>query len=280
MKGIVIVVTGHPYYGRFAYNLAVSIKACEDFPIALLFTRSAITHLSEQQLNVFDKFVELPADAPKNTSCKMLAGKYSPWDDTILIDADTIWLPYKKPSQMFEEVEKYGQSIFGIIEGSEVAPHKNYPLWADADEIKSKYSLTVMLYQWRTEVLYFKKSHADVLNSAYGICQNPNLKSMKEFGGAAPDELGMNISAAMHGVIPPVIGWKASYWHLMHGHYIPPNEELYNSYYLLSMGSNFNDTGIKKIYNTLMGHYCMKMKTNYIFEIQSKRNFLAERAKF
>jgi len=277
LNGITLVVTGHAYYGRFAYNLAVSIKAVEDFPIALLYTKSAITHLSTKQIDIFDKFVELPEDAPKNSSCKLLAGKYTPWENTLLIDVDTIWLPNKKPSQVFELLKNV--QFTGITEGKKSDPAKFYFFWADINEICEKYSFITEIYQWRTEFLYFGKEGRCVLNRAYEICNNPGLSSIKMHGNGVPDELGVNIAAAELGFEPHTYKWKCSFWHLLHGNYIPTLSELYDNYYILSMGSNFNSSAIKIMYNNLMRSYCTRLGVQHVFDIVNKRNFLTERAK-
>lgn len=56
-QGIILIATGHPYYGRMAYNLALTIKACEEFPVALVHNDSAIKHLNDSQRGIFDMLI-------------------------------------------------------------------------------------------------------------------------------------------------------------------------------------------------------------------------------
>jgi hypothetical protein len=276
-KGIVIVITGHPYYGRYAYNLAVSIKATEDFPIALLYAPKALTHLSTQQLEVFDEFIELPKEVPANVSCKLYAGQFSPYVETLLLDADMVWLPIHTPSELFKSCE--GSVFTGITEGHEQDPAKNYFFWADVEEIKKVYTLKANLYQWRTEVVYFNRDGREVLKRALEIVQNPRLSTVKQFGYAVPDELGVNIAAAECGVVPHIYKWQPSYWHLMYNNHIPAPCELHEKYYLLSFGSNVASGTLKKVHDNLMKAYCYKLGRQHVFDLPSKRDFLKERDK-
>ena len=277
-KGIVLIVTGHALYGRYAYNLAVSIKAIENFPITLMYTQSAIAHLSTDQIEkVFDSFITLPQDAPKNTSCKLLAGQFTPYEETLVLDVDLVWLPYKKPSDFFEEVK---DSIFtGITEGKESDIAKNYFFWASLEEIKDVYLLKEELHQWRTEVMFFNQEGRKILLRALEIVRNPRLSTIKLFGEAVPDELGINIACAELGIKPHNYKWKVSYWPPMHNNVMPVPNELYSNYYVLSMGSNVVSSTIKKTYNTLMRAYCNRLGVQHMFDMESKRNYLPERAK-
>lgn len=275
LKGITLVAVGHPFYGKWAYNLAVSIKAVEDFPIALLYTDKALSHLSAEQLNIFDKFVSLPTDTPAATSAKLLAGELSPWEETLILDVDMVWMPEHKPSDLFELLK--GVTFTAISEGNEAEPAKNYFFWASVDEIRSVYTLKVPLTQWRTEVVYFNKEGSKVFTRALEIVKNPGLTTILQHATTTPDELGVNIAAAEMGITPHQFKWQPSYWPAMHNNFIPAFADLYRDYYLLSMGSNFVSDAVKKIYNSLMGAYCNKLGVQHLFEMVPKRNFLPQR---
>lgn len=276
-NGIVIVATGHPYYGRFAWNLAVSIKAVEDFPIAILYNGRALNHLSEEQLTVFDDIIELDNSIPANQASKLYAGQFSPFDNTLLLDADTLWLPKKRPSDFFTEVS--GVDFTGITEGNDKNPARDYFFWADVEEIRKVYGIMGDIYQWRTEVVYFNKSGRKIINRAMEITENPRLTTVKEFAYAVPDELGINIATAEAGIKPHVYKWQPSYWHLMHGNVIPAATILYENHYLISFGSNQASGTIKKYYGQLMQAACNKLQFQNVFPLESKRNFLKERDK-
>lgn len=276
-NGIVIVATGHAYYGRWAYNLAVSIKATEKFPVAVLYNGRALTHLSEDQLSFFDHIIELPDEVAANQSSKLYAGEHSPFDNTLLLDADMLWLPKKKPSELFHELQ--GIDFTGITEGNDRDPARDYFFWADVGEIKEVYKIEGDIYQWRTEVVYFSREGRKIINRALEITQNPRLKTVKQFAYSVPDELGVNIATAEAGIAPHKYKWQPSYWHLMHGNVIPEPAKLHEEYYLISFGSNVASGTIKKVYDQLMKGYCQKVHMQHVFSMESKRNFLKERDK-
>lgn len=276
-NGITLVASGHPYYGRYAYNLAVSIKAIERFPVAILYAGSALCHLSEDQLSIFDKIIELPDETPANVSCKLYAGQFSPWENTLLLDADMLWLGGKKPSDLFAEMESV--EFTAITEGNEKDPAKDYFFWADTGEIRANYKIPGIIYQWRTEVVYFTQIGRGVIKRALEIVESPGLTTIKQFGYAVPDELGVNIATAEAGVEPHQFKWQPSYWHLMHNNYFPPPSELNEKYYLISFGSNMVSGTAKKVYDQIMKASCYKLQRQHVFPMESKRNFLKERDK-
>lgn len=276
-NGIIIVATGHPYYGRWAYNLALSIKAVEKFPIAVLYNGKALNHLSEEQLSFFDHIIELPDDIPANQSSKLYTGQFSPFDNTLLLDADMLWLPNKKPSELFALLK--GVDFTGITEGRDNDPARDYFFWADVGEIRDVYGITNDIYQWRTEVVYFSMEGRNIINDALEITKNPRLKTVKQFAYAVPDELGVNVAAAKAGIAPHQYKWQPSYWHLMHRNVIPEPSKLHEEYYLISFGSNVASGTIKKVYDQYMRAYCMMVGMQHVFPMESKRLFLKERDK-
>lgn len=276
-KGIVIVATGHPNYGRLAYNLAVSIKSVEDFPIAILYNDRALTHIGDHQIDVFDHVIKMDDNITANQGSKLYAAEYSPFKRTLLLDADMLWLPVKKPSELFICLENV--EFTGITEGNDKDPAKNYFFWADVTEIREVYKIEGDIYQWRTEVVYFNEAGRDILRKALEITKNPNLKSVKLFAYAVPDELGVNIAAAISGIKPHIYKWQPSYWHLMNGNIIPQPSKLYENHYLISFGSNNASGTIKKFYDTIMKAACYKMELQHVFPLKSKREYLKERDK-
>ena len=276
-KGIVIVATGHAAFGRMAYNLCLSIKSVEDFPVAVLHSGNALKHLSDMQKSNFDHIIEMGTEVMAGTCSKLYAYKYSPFDCTLLLDADMLWLPKQKPSDLFKQLD--GVTFTGITEGSEDKPHPKYYFWADVSEIKEVYKPEGKLYQWRSEVLYFTREAALIFEDAISIVSNPRLESIKLFAHKPPDELGINIATAIHNVKPHVINWQPSFWHLMNGGVVPDHNMLYMKYWLISFGSNMITGTLKKVYDRLMKAACYKLGVQHVFQIESKRNFLPDRNK-
>src|SRR5688572_16263193 len=153
-KGILIFALGHPYYGRYAYNLSVTIKAVENIPVAVVHDSTSLSHLDDYQKRVFDKLVI--CNLKPGCGAKLHAYELSPFENTLLLDADMLWLPVHTPSELLESLS--GIEFTGITEGSTDNPSSHYFFWAKIEEIREKYQITGTVHQWRTEVVYFEKS--------------------------------------------------------------------------------------------------------------------------
>lgn len=280
INGIVIITTGAPFYGRMAYNLAVTIKSAEDFPVTVLHNGSALNHLSERQKKIFDSIIEIDT---QSFAAKLTLYENSPYENTLYLDADMLWLPYKKPSDLFKELESV--TFTGITEGwfdYETAEDKGnlmYHYWCNPNEAKEKYKLSGKYYQWRSEVLYFKKSSIarKIFEDAKKIYAKPKMEA-KKFAGHIPDELAINISTCKHGVEPHVVKWKPAYWHRLHGEG-RGLAEIARDYYLLSVGGNYASGVMKDCYNRVCKAAHNKLGLQYLFTLQSKKAVLPERAK-
>lgn len=277
LNGVIIFSLGHPQYGRYSYNLAVTIKAVENVPICLVHDYSSVSHLSEQQLEIFD--IRIPSSMQPSCGSKLHAYDLSPFEKTIVLDADMAWLPTRKPSELFKSLD--GIKFTAISEGSTVNPSSHYFFWANIEEIRDKYKITGTVHQLRTEVMYFEKSEQvqRMFKKAQDIYINHGLSYVKEFAGGVPDEMALNIAAGIEGVEPHDINWKPSYWAQLFGNQIPELGTLYREYYLLSCGGNHNTENVKKLYNSIVKAQAPKISHSHCFPLQSKHSFLENRRK-
>lgn len=277
-KGFCVFCCGHPLYGRAAYNLAMSLKALGDVQVCVLFNGRGLNHISEDQLEFFDHVIKLPDEIPANTLCKLYVNEYTPFKKTILLDADMLWLPFKDPNEIFKQLEHCHFS--GITEGKEddlTSGHHPYYFWADVSEIKEQYTLKGMLYQWRSEFIYFDQEGGAIIDRAHEIVKTHKLKSIKNFAHNIPDELGINIATAEAGIIPHKFRWIPAYWPHMHGNRIPALRDLKDKYYLMSFGSHSSSNTLKGVYDIIMKHACNKFKKQHIFRLMDKKYNIPER---
>lgn len=272
-KGYCFVVTGHPYYGRNAYCLAMSIKAMNpDAQIAVMYNGTALNHLGPDQFEFFDHVIKMPDHVPPNPICKLYGAQMSPFDKTIVLDADTLWLPFKDPIDVFDI---FGDAHFsGITEGKEDDPHPNYYFWADVGEIKSKYTFKTMMHQWRSEFIYFDREGRSIIDRALEIVLNPDLKTVMKFALNVPDELGINIATAEAGIVPHEYKWQPTYWPLMHNHNVPALAVMGAKHYLMSFGSNRASDVVRRAYDQIMGSAATKLERKHVFPLIQKRDFL------
>lgn len=277
-KGIILIATGAPFYGRMAYNLAVTIKAAEDIPVTVLHNGAALSHLSSKQLDIFDEIKLIDSLA---FAAKLTLYDHSPYERTLYFDADMAWLPNKTPSELFKELE--GVTFTSITEGyydyeNQTSYANNmYHFWADPNEAAKKWGLSGKFYQWRSEIMYFDRSAAELFTLAKQVYQDPGVV-VKKFAGHTPDELAINIAASKLGIEPHLYKWKPAYWHRLHGEGMQLSAILY-SYYLLSVGGNFASALMKTCYNNVCMAAHRKLGLQYLFTLQSKKSVMPDRVK-
>jgi hypothetical protein len=279
MKGILLIATGAPFYGRMAYNLAVTIKAVEDIPITVLHNGYGLSHLSTKQRSIFDNIVDIPVDS---FAAKLCLYDYSPYDKTLYLDADMAWMPTRYPSDLFDSLNA---DFTGITEGyydyetGEDKGSNMYHYWCNPLEAKEKYKLSGKYYQWRSEVIFFKKSPTakKLFEEAKKIYAKPKVEG-KKFAGHIPDELAINIAACKLGVEPHQFKWTPAYWHRLHGEGKSLPEIAQNNY-LMSVGGNYASGVMKDCYNRVCKAAHNKLGLQYLFTLQSKKAVLTERLK-
>lgn len=274
-EGVILLATGHPYYGRMAYNLCLSIKAVDmDFPVAIVQDGKVMNHLSADQRAIFDKVID--AGSLAAFGAKLHLDQFSPFEKTLYLDADMAWLPKSSPRDLIHKLKNV--EFTSITEGHDQDPNPKYYFWADLKEIQDKYQVT-KVYQWRSEVMYFTKSDKvqHMFARARDIYENPRLHTIHRFGNHIPDELAINIAAAIEEIEPHKYKWQPAYWPRLHGEHVTDLESLYAQYYLLSCGSNVSSNNTKMLYNRIIKAAAYKMKVPHLFPLVSKKEFLKDR---
>jgi len=277
-RGIILVATGAAFYGRMAYNLAVTIKAVEDIPVTVLYNGAALSHLSENQRKIFNQTIEIPTTS---FAAKLRLYDYSPYDYTLYLDADMAWLPNKKPSELFNELKdvvftSITEGYYDYEQGVDYG-NKMYHYWCDPLEAKQAHGLKGKFYQWRSEVIYFNSEAKEMFEAAKDAYENPKVV-VKQFAGHVPDELAINIAASKTGIEPHEYRWMPAYWHRLHGEGMQL-QGILNGYYLLSVGGNYATSTMKTCYNNVCKAAHNKLGLQYLFILQSKKEVMPDRIK-
>lgn len=277
-KGILLVACGHSYYGRLAYNFAITVKSVDpDFPIAVIHSENSLAHLSVDRRKVFDHMILLPGSS--GFGVKLELDLLSPFEETLYCDVDMAWMPKRKPSELFEELNTF--DFTSITEGHTEDKSQKYYFWADPEEIRKKYKIKGRLYQWRSEVMYFKKTERvkNMFAMARKVHAKPKIDKIIKFGSMIPDELAILIAAAHYEIEPHRYKWTPAFWPRLHGNNYSNPVALYNEYYLLSCGGNYATGDLKRLYNGIMKIACSKLKTQHVFPLQDKKGLIEDRAK-
>jgi len=230
-KGIVIIGAGHPIYGQMAANLAASIKRHEDIPVIIYTTPGSMTeHLKNQLIDKCGvEILPLPQETylvsddptgrPNYYRAKTWADKLSPFQKTLFLDADTIWLTAIKPSTVFEQLDghEFTMSNEGYIDIKSRQWHSTnfYVIWAELEDILQVYGKKMgdRLYIHRSECFYFKKTKTTraFFQTARSIYDNPKMHIQKA-GGKQPDEFAFNVASAITKLYPHQDKYAMAYW--------------------------------------------------------------------
>lgn len=270
-KGIILIATGAPGYGKLAYNMAMSIKSIESMPIAVIQEGAALSHLTDKQKEIFDFVIDLPADFKNGFGTKLHLDQLTPFEKTLYLDVDMLWIG-EKPTVFFDRYK--GNEFLIIHEGNTEAFNPKYYFWADSEEIKTAYKVS-HVYQTRSEVIYFEKTK--VFKKARELKPEKKLKTIRMFGTHIPDELYFNIAIAQLELeLKP---FNPAYWARLNREVMPPLSTLNKTYYLLSFGSNTASPAMKKIYDNVMIVAANKLRLPYLFKLQSKKEWAPGRLK-
>lgn len=288
MRGIIIIASGHPFYGKMASTLAASIKYTSDIPVCLFYHGRALAYLKEAERKLFSDIIEIKdkdimvGDKVCPFKTKTRVYDLTPFTETIYIDADTLWMPRKSADQLFDELSDVPFTM--ISEGSinltdkTDTTSKMYTMWADPKQIGEKYGVTDgMICQLRSEFMYFHKSKENrkYFTLVKKIYDNPKLAYI-ELAGQQPDELAFIIAGAVLQHHPHREKYTPVYWRYMNRNI--DRKTMMDTFYLMSMGGNTSSPDQKKTYNDLANNY-LKKSGLLPFRWVDKKIYLRERTK-
>lgn len=285
-RGVLLIALGNPNYGKMAYTLASSIKfSSPDIPIHLVYTDSAVTHLTETNFNIFDSIALAPHESyhrKRNQEfIKVKSWMYdlSPFDTTIFLDADMIWLTKNPVTDLFDSLSEQDYTIQNrdFIDMADKNVNPSYSIWANVAEIKEAYGFKKgKYYSLHSEFIYFKKSKENKKFFDEWKKQYDNLKvSHTTFAGGIPDELPLAIATVIHEKYPHQDAYLPIYWEKAEK--AISRTELLEKYYAYSIGGNRITPNQEKTYNDLAKFHANKRGDHFAFKTASKATYLKER---
>lgn len=274
-KGILLIAIGSTEYLEMAKNLAISIKHIEpEMPICLAHNYEYIDK------TLFDYTVKVP-DESWNTKGKVEYIKvktwmydFSPFQETLFLDVDMVWLFDKKPSELFNECidVDWTMSNTGLADSS---------IWCDINDIRKIYP-NVKMWNYHSECVYFKKSdknkkYFDTVKEMY---INPPVKGTMFGGASIADELAFQLASLKLNEFPHKENWTPIFWYARDkkDNHLQPYK-LSNIYYAYSVGGNKLPTTIKNNYSTISNYHCKMSKLGKMYHIRDKKSFIPERRK-
>lgn len=285
-KGILIIAVGHPFYGRMAFNLAVSLKTTDpSCNVALAHDGGSLSDLFRYDLDTWiDQQIRIPDEMLRHgyslsyVRPKLFMYDLSPYDETIFLDADTIWLPWKPVTNLFTQLQPYDFTMAnrGYYEITDAEPDDKYSRWCKLSEVKAEYGKG-RYYSLHSEVVYFKRSDqvAKYFSKAKEVYDGCKI-SYTNFADTIPDELAFSIAGISTGLYPHKDDFIPSYWYQASDQKLSA-QDIYRNFYLYSIGGNAISEKFRRIYDDLAAYYFQRAMLQYPYRVVHKKRFLKER---
>ena len=314
-RGVIILAIGEKQgstiYGNLAFNLALSLKSNCDVDITLLYSDKSISELRSFHLAYFDKFIKVPKECFTQGSklqyqkAKTYLYWLSPYDETIYIDADALWMPYYIPKDakwrnnderyyiyqytrdidaLFDSLKgkHYTAAVGGLLDIKTGTGKMGYTHWRantkqTMDTIIPYYNLTEgLLPQYQTTFQYFEKTDKAerVFKKALEIYEDDD-KPCNRWADGFPDEFCFNVASCIEG-LQPDISFMPVFVEFIHGKIIN-QKSLYERYSIFTNCGAKVSGNVKLHYNNLAKRYCDLNNIPYTFYHVDKRNVLTER---
>lgn len=291
--GVIIAALDSPYYGNYAFQLALSLKhTSPKLNVALLCNDGGVSHLSPDKISFFDKTIKVNKTAvtsngqPATLKFKTYLYDVSPYDKTLFLDADTLFCPKRSVEQMIAEIPKgckftmQNRGAIDLANATEQQLNSRFTIWANSLQIKEAYKFKDgRLFNLSSELIYFEKD--EKVKQLFKTAQKEydNIKvSYELFNGGVPDELPFAISMIKNKMYPHQEIWRPFYWEAFDKKRLLHNpRDLYQQYYGVSFGGNIQESFIKKFYKNLAQYYANQFGVQHIFGLKDKRSFLPNR---
>jgi hypothetical protein len=269
--------------------MALSIKANEpEMPVLLMSNMTALADLSIEMLNVFDRHITLAMShytqqgIERFLKAKTYLYDLSPFEETIYLDVDALWLPGRKPSELFDNLCQTDFTI-GCHTVADMktceAEKPGYIFWGDLKRIKQYYKIKDgKMPQTQSAFIYFKKSdkikaYFDLVKQIYDDEQAPYTPWINDGKG---DEYAFNVASLLSGIMPHQVPYYPTHFFTIAP--ILNDADLCKQYYAIQMGGGKCAEWIIKSYNQFVEKYYQDAGVSPGFWHQDKNKAIEERA--
>ena len=286
-RGVVLMALNYCEYGHWASTLANSLRfTSPDIKIALICDPIGKRDIAPAYDKDIDQYIPIPENYYKidgrNIPLKAKTFIYdlSPFDETIFIDADLIWLPYKPITELFEKFKDIDFTMSCRSDARMCDAYDTLIHWAKPRDILAEYpdlDKEKRMYNVSSEFIYFKKNQKvkDFFELVKQFYLEPKV-SYRDFGLQVPDELAYTLAMLHSDIKPHESPFVPMYWEPFHRIRLN-SEEMYNKYYGYSAGGNILDNLSKDFYNNLAKMYAQRRGKKWHYPMRNKLEFIAER---
>lgn len=266
----------------------MSVKAYEpSIQICLVHDDNAIKHLTEKEKALFD--ILTLADESDYTvlgkkqyqRMKLCAYKYSPFQNSLYIDVDTMWFPKKKISDLIAHLMDHD---FYIGKNGEYDPatkkrtNGNYTWWGEIHRIVKYFRLKNIVPQTISGVFWFKKGALSekIFARALEVYNDPKAPTQKWANGKA-DEYCFNVALSDCNYQQKNIHFV--YFDKTNG--VMARDTMFSNYWGMAAGGNRLSAALRDLYNELVdlyheGGFQLDVKRKHVDKIaviRERRNF-------
>lgn len=282
MTGVLLIAMGHENYLKMAVNLAASLRASEKDVLIHIVHDGGLYSLPTNEQELFSSESIPPvthwhtAGRPDYIKPKTRMYDLSPYEKTLFLDVDMVWMCERPVRELFKELEGVDFTIMN--EGP-----KESCYWADPTELREMVGPEHPMYIFYSELVYFEKNQKtkDFFKKVQKAFDKPKPGTKQFAGSAMPDELAFILASLQTGIIPHKDNWLPVYWHFRdrkHRHLQP--YQLSKMFYGYSIGGNVTPEYAKAHYNNLTAHYAKLMGVTKPYQVRDKKTYIPERSKY
>lgn len=276
MRGVLTMALKHPLYGRYAYNLALSIKSADmRTQVAVVADEEGLRHLHPGQRMIFDYIIPPAVEKPLVNKFHLI--NLSPFEETLFVDADMIFSPLANFEEFWNSMKDIQWTMANRGKDDLV---KGISEWTTKEDLQEAYGLvpysTWEWYDLSSEWIYFKKN-----DLSYTIFANAekyydeNYLKVRPFAGDRPDEPYFNLALNSIPHEPHQVPYQPTYWQpAMKG--FPGIMAIKKGWIAFSVGGKLIPQQQQQVYDELLKNASFRMNMPSM-KIAQKMNQLSER---
>lgn len=265
MKGILTIAIGSHFYGHLAEALAKSVRKHSTIPISVIADEDGLTGIANPKL--FDQIIEpkfvhyLDNYVFNPFKLKTYIYDYSPYEETLYIDADNIFI--KPLDTLFDTLEGSDFQIHEVKRWTKENWDRCAMVWAKNVGVSIQDIIDIYecgddatYPEYNSSFVWFKKNpkNAEYFGYVKGYYLDRRTK-YKAVGKCYPDELAWNITSAKMNHFGKISGFKPIYhtWESSKKERVPPVAEIMKDYWLLGMAGGYHTPQLVRVYEKLSG---------------------------
>lgn len=282
--GITLIALGYEVYGTYALNMALSLKAYDPhIRVCILYEPRAIAHLTPHELTFFDEKIVLPESEYTINGkryyhrSKVIVNKYTPWDFTMYMDVDNIWLPDIKPSWLLGECLHHEFRIgmaghYNVKTDTKI--NAGYTYWCEPREACKYWGIKNVMPNTISGFYSFHKAGiSQELFSEAAKVYDDMKAPFYDWNGGKADEYCFNVAMGRLNMVQPP--FHVFYFHKTNGH-LEANE-IYENFWGIATGGATVPENLIILYNKCVEKYAFRAGLDIVRRHVNKSEVVTER---